>query len=215
MSSGPRPGTGLEKLVAGLETGSVPLSARRRQAAVMIPLFPLAGAAAGHGLVLVEKSADLRSYAGQIAFPGGGVDAGDADVPAAARREAAEEVGITPEEIDVLGLLPPVNAVTGHHVSPVVGLWRSPRPLAPVDTVEVAAVHTVTLAQLVEPTHRWTWKHRLGFTGPAFVIGELFIWGLTAHLINDLLERGGWTRPWERDRVTAIPERFDGAARQL
>lgn len=165
-------------------------------------------------LVLVEKSATLRSHAGQVAFPGGGVEPADADLARTALREAEEEVGLPSAEVDLIGLLPPLEAVTGHHVTPVVGWWGTPTPLVPVDVVEVADVHVVSVADLADPAHRFTWEHRLGYKGPAFVVGDLFIWGLTAYLLDSLLQAGGWAVPWDTERVAAIPARFDGAARR-
>lgn len=184
-----------------------------REAAVLIPFFQDPAAhETGLSLVLVEKSSHLRTHAGQVAFPGGGVDASDADVSAAALREAHEEVGIVASDVRLLGLMQPVQAVTGHRVSPVVAWWREPAPLSPVDTVEVAAVHLVTVDDLRDSGNRQTWRHPLGFTGPAFVIDDLFIWGLTARLLDDLIHLGGWEQPWDQGRVVPIPARFDGTS---
>lgn len=189
------------------------VDAATRQAAVLVPFFTdPAAPSSGLSLVLVEKSRHLRSHAGQIAFPGGSVDPDDDGVRDAALREAREEVGIEASGVKLLGLMEPVRAVTGHHVTPVVGWWMSPSPLVPVDTIEVAAVHTVRVDDLSNPQNRQTWRHRLGFTGPAFLIDELFIWGLTAKLINTLLRLGGWEQPWDRSREAPIPARFDGAS---
>lgn len=185
-----------------------------RRAAVLILFAAEPGAASGMGpdglrLVVIEKSARLRKHAGQVAFPGGGVEASDASSEEAALREAREEVGIDPREVDLLGVLPPAHvAATGYHVTSVVGWWRAPRPLEVVDTVEVAAVHQLSVADLIAPANRLTWVHPLGYEGPAFVVGELFIWGFTGHLVSGLLRVAGWERPWDAARVAEIPERF-------
>ena len=79
----------------------------------------------------------LRSHAGQCAFPGGGVEPQDASSEAAAFREAAEEVGLRAETVELLGVLPAAHvAVTGYDVVPVVGWWRAPHPLRIVDAIE-------------------------------------------------------------------------------
>ena len=73
---------------------------------------------------------------------------------------------------------------------------------------EVASVLRVPVADLVEPTNRALVRHPSGYTGPAFEVGDHLIWGLTAHLLDGVLELAGWQRPWDADRTVAIPERY-------
>lgn len=183
-----------------------------RHAAVLI-LF----AADHHGaeapdqlrLVLVEKSAHLRYHAGQMAFPGGRMEPDDASAVAAALREADEEVGVPPDRVTVLGQLPAAHVrASGFDATSVVGWWREPTALTPVDTDEIAAVHIVPVRQFLDPATRWTAVHPSGYRGPAFMIDDLFVWGFTAGLLDGLFNLAGWTRNWDRSRTTAIPARF-------
>ncbi len=177
-----------------------------RPAAVLIAL---ADQPSGVGVVLVEKDTRLRSHAGQVAFPGGAIETLDASAVAGALREAEEEVGLAASEVEVLGVLPPAYVrASDFAVTAVVGHWPVPRPLAPVDVAEIAAVHTVALDTLLDPANRVTWTHPAGFSGPGFVIGELFVWGFTAYLLDGLFDLAGWTLPWDAGRTAEIPERF-------
>lgn len=177
-----------------------------RPAAVLIAL---ADHPQGARVVLVEKDARLRTHAGQVAFPGGAIEASDPSPVAGALREADEEVGLPPAKVDVLGVLPPAYVrASDFAVTAVVGHWPTPRPLAPVDVREIAAVHSVAVDVLLDPANRLTWTHPAGFSGPGFVVGELFIWGFTAYLLDGLFDLAGWTSDWDRDRVAEIPERF-------
>lgn len=177
-----------------------------RPAAVLIAL---AEHAEGVRVVLVEKDARLRSHAGQIAFPGGAIEASDPSPVAGALREADEEVGLAPDEVEVLGVLPPAYVrASDFAVTAVVGRWAVPRPLVPVDVAEIAAVHSVAVDVLIDPANRLTWTHPAGFSGPGFVVGELFIWGFTAYLLDGLFDLAGWTVPWDAARRSDIPERF-------
>ena len=90
----------------------------QRQAAVLIPVVRRPQP----GLLLTQRSVHLRKHAGQVAFPGGAVDSSDASLIAAALREAQEEVAIPPSCVEVIGVLPPVDSVTGFQVTPVVGI---------------------------------------------------------------------------------------------
>ncbi len=160
-------------------------------------------------IVLVEKDARLRTHAGQVAFPGGAIEPSDASPIAGALREAEEEVGLPPAEVNVLGVLPPAHVrASDFDVTAVVGSWANPRPLIPVDVGEIAAVHSVAVDVLLDPANRVTWAHPSGFSGPGFLVGELFVWGFTAYLLDELFELAGWTRPWDQNRVADIPERF-------
>ena len=164
---------------------------------------------AGYDLVLVEKRADLRSHAGQIAFPGGGIESVDVDPVAAALREAKEEVGVDPVTVEVLGVLPAAHIPrSGFDVTSVVGWWREPARLAPVDVSEIAAVHQVPVARLLDPANRSTWVHPGGFSGPAFVLGDLYVWGFTAYLLDGTFDLLGWTVPWDTSLTSQIPPRF-------
>ncbi len=177
-----------------------------RRAAVLILLSQ---GADGYDLVLIEKRSDLRTHAGQVAFPGGGIETVDVDPVAAALREAEEEVGVDPATVDVLGVLPAAHIPrSGFDVTSVVGWWRDPVPLAPVDVREIASVHQVPVASLLDPSHRSTWTHPRGFAGPAFELGDLYVWGFTAYLLDGLFDLLGWTLPWDTSRLTEIPPRF-------
>ena len=177
-----------------------------RPAAVLLALADRGG---DTEVVLVEKHARLRSHAGQVAFPGGAMEPSDASMIAAALREADEEVGLQPSEVEVLGVLPAAYLrASDFDVTTVVARWANPRPLAPVDVVEIAAVHSVALDVLLDPANRLTWSLPNGFSGPAFVVGELFVWGFTAYLLDGLFELAGWTLPWDAGRLSDVPERF-------
>jgi 8-oxo-dGTP pyrophosphatase MutT (NUDIX family) len=151
----------------------------------------------GPDLLLIQRSEGLRLHAGQPAFPGGAID-GDEGPVAAALREAAEEVGLDPAGVDVLGTLPEVFiARTGFRVVPVLGWWREPCAVAPVDPREVAAVERVGLAELADPAARLMVRMPSGRTAPAFRVRGMLIWGFTAAIVDRLLALTGWERPWD------------------
>jgi len=177
-----------------------------RPAAVLIAL---AEHEEGTRIVLVEKDARLRSHAGQMAFPGGAIEAADVSAVAGALREAEEEVGLPPQELQVLGVLPATHVrASNFDVTAVVARWPSPRPLVPVDVREIAAVHSIAVDVLLDPANRLSWSHPYGFSGPGFVVGDLFIWGFTAYLLDGLFDLAGWTVAWDESRVSDVPERF-------
>jgi len=153
-------------------------------------------------LLFIQRGADLRLHAGQPAFPGGAIDAADDGPVAAALREAAEEVGVDPDGVDVVGTVPELFIPrTGFRVVPVLAWWRQPRAVAPVDPAEVAAVERVTVGELVDPATRVMVRGPGGFLSPAFRVKGMLIWGFTAVLVDRLLALGGWERPWDNARV--------------
>src|SRR3546814_2829705 len=90
-------------------------------------------------LLFTKRNSTLRRHAGQVSFPGGRIDPGDAGVVAAALREAQEEVGLPPEQVDVMGGLEPYLTITGFPVTPVVAVIPPDLPLVP-HAAEVAWV---------------------------------------------------------------------------
>jgi len=153
-------------------------------------------------LLFIQRSADLRLHAGQPAFPGGAIDAADDGPVAAALREAAEEVGVDPDGVDVVGTLPELFIPrTGFRVVPVLAWWREPCAVAPVDAAEVAAVERVSVSELADPETRVTVRGPSGYLGPAFRVKGMLIWGFTAVLVDRLLALAGWERPWNTARV--------------
>ncbi|MGY1827431.1 NUDIX hydrolase [Blastococcus sp. SYSU DS0541] len=177
-------------------------TATARRSAVLI-LF--GEGPAGPDLLLIEKSAHLRSHAGQPAFPGGGVDPGDDFPVGTALREAHEEAGVDPDGVRVVATLqelfvPPSNRL----VVPVVGWWDDPRDVTVGDPDEVARVARVPLADLVDPANRYRVRHPAGFIGPAFCVADMEVWGFTAGLLDAILEAAGLARPWNAADVRPI-----------
>lgn len=163
----------------------------------------------GPDLLFVERAHTMRTHPGQIAFPGGAVDPGDTDRTATAVREAVEETGLDPTGVVPLGSLAPAHvSVSGFDVTTVVAWWRDPSPVAAADPSEVASVHRIPVARLTDPDLRASVLHPSGYRGPGFVIDDLLIWGLTAHLLDGVLELAGWGRPWDDTRTTEIPARY-------
>jgi 8-oxo-dGTP pyrophosphatase MutT (NUDIX family) len=160
----------------------------------------------GPDVLLIERSAHLRSHAGQPAFPGGGIDPTDAGPVEAALREAEEETGLDPSGVDVLAELPELWVPpSGNVVTPVLAWWRTPSDVTPADVHEVASVARVPIADLVDPANRLQIRHPSGMLGPAFEVADMLVWGFTAGVLARLLTLGGWEVPWDADRVADLP----------
>ncbi len=142
-------------------------------------------------VILTLRPETMRKHPGQISFPGGRIDPGDAGPVAAALREAEEEIGLPPEAVQVIGLADRYRTVTGFEVIPVVGVVPPDLPLTP-QPGEVAAVFEAPLDYLLDPdNHRVReaqWQGRLR-TYYEIEWGERRIWGATAAMIVNLSRR--------------------------
>lgn len=195
-----RPGIDLSALAAGLTAAPprpssdydlnrdvvLPEGRKLRPAAVLI------GVQAGQ-VVLTKRASHLTHHPGQIAFPGGKQDEGDADVIAAALREAEEEVGLPRGHVEVLGTLPTHETVTGFLVTPVIG-WIDrdfdvvPEPGEVAEVFRVPLAHVTDVALFTIQSRRWRGTRRHYYTVP---FGPYYIWGATARILRGLAHRMG------------------------
>jgi 8-oxo-dGTP pyrophosphatase MutT (NUDIX family) len=159
-----------------------------RPAGVLIGIYGNAGAPV---VYLTKRASHLKHHPGQIAFPGGKMDHGDADEAAAAIREANEEIGLPTDAVDVIGQLSAHETVTGFNVIPtVVEITGTFRPVS--DPSEVAEVFNVPLAHVMDPKNYlvesriWRGSRRKFFTVP---YGPYYIWGATARMLYGLATR--------------------------
>ncbi len=168
-----------------LNSGTVlPANRVLRPAAVLVGIR-------GADVVLTKRASHLRHHPGQIAFPGGGQDAGDADLAATALREAEEEIGLPRVAARIMGALPAHETVTGYMVTPILAEITTPFTPRP-DPGEVAEVFSVPLAHLLDPARfrverriwRGTWRRY-------YVVpwGPYYIWGATARILRGLADR--------------------------
>ena len=161
---------------------------------------------AGPDVLLIEKSAHLRSHAGQPAFPGGQADPGDDYPIGTALREAEEEAGIEPDGVRVLATLQELFlGPSDNLVVPVVAWWDDPRDVTVGDPREVARVARVPLAELADPENRFRVRHSSGYVGPAFAVADMLVWGFTAGLLEAILEAAGLAEPWDERDVRPLP----------
>lgn len=145
----------------------------------------------GARLILTKRASHLKHHPGQIAFPGGKVDAGDAGPEAAALREAREEIGLPAGNVEVLGRLPPHESVTGFAITPILAMVRGDFRAIP-EPGEVDEVFCVPLDHVLDPA-RYTIERRL-WRGEwrryyAVPFGPYYIWGATARILRGLAER--------------------------
>jgi 8-oxo-dGTP pyrophosphatase MutT (NUDIX family) len=142
-------------------------------------------------IILTKRAAALKHYPGQVAFPGGKVDAEDADAISTALREAEEEIGLPPSQVEVLGCLAPHVTITDFRITPVIGLVEGPISLL-AEQSEVDEIFVVPLSFLTDPDNYYIrarsyfGKPRKYYTVP---FGPYYIWGATARMLRGLAER--------------------------
>lgn len=145
------------------------------------------------GVLLTVRRENLRTHAGQIAFPGGRLDPGENAVEAAIR-EAHEEVFLDPEAVELVGTIEPYRTVTGYTVTPVLGVIPPDLPLEPHER-EVADVFEAPLAYVLDPANQRRVSALLQGRERHYyeiVWNERRIWGATAAMIVNLSRRLQW-----------------------
>jgi 8-oxo-dGTP pyrophosphatase MutT (NUDIX family) len=166
---------------------SVLLVHGRIDAAVLVPLYVSGGEL--HA-VFTRRRDDLRRHAGEISFPGGRQDDDETDLRLTALREAEEEIGLPARAVEIVGALQPTPTIaTNYAVYPFVGLIEPGREWLPSAT-EVAEVLELPLGALRDGYERRRLLRRgVPFRTDVYVVGEDLIWGATARMVGDLLDR--------------------------
>ncbi|WP_294322716.1 CoA pyrophosphatase [uncultured Sphingomonas sp.] len=178
-------------LLVGDLNGEAPMPATGwRPAAVLIAVTDRTEP----GVLLTQRTGDLRTHAGQVAFPGGSIDAQDTGPVGAALREAAEEIALPGDTAEVVATLDRYHTVTGFEVTPVLATVPADLPLTPHPR-EVDAIFEVPLAFLLDPANhgrgsRWHDGRERQFY--ELIFGERRIWGATAAMIVNLAQRLTW-----------------------
>jgi 8-oxo-dGTP pyrophosphatase MutT (NUDIX family) len=140
--------------------------------------------------VFTERRADMRKHAGEISFPGGRQDEPDEDLRVTALREAEEEIGLSRDDVDLVGALPPTGTfVTGYKIHPFVGLLEPGREFSPQES-EVAAILELPLSALLRGSEsKRLVRKGLPIKTPTYTVDGHLIWGATARIVENLLER--------------------------
>jgi 8-oxo-dGTP pyrophosphatase MutT (NUDIX family) len=156
-------------------------------AAVLVPLYVQNGSL---HVVMTKRREDMRRHAGEISFPGGRQDEGESELRATALREAHEEIGLEPAAVQLIGALTPTPTfVTGYSIYPFVGLIEPGHIWTPSER-EVAQVLEFPLPELRSSFARRRLVRRgIPFKTDTYVVGDHLIWGATARMLSELLER--------------------------
>jgi 8-oxo-dGTP pyrophosphatase MutT (NUDIX family) len=161
----------------------------KTDAAVLVPLYLDSGEL--HA-VFTKRRDDLSRHAGEISFPGGRQDHPDEDLQVTALREAEEEIGLPPDEVEVVGALPPTpTIVTSYRIHPFVGVIKAGHAWQPQPT-EVETVLELSLREVREGyENKRLVRKGVPFKTVTYTVGDQLIWGATARIVRALLERVG------------------------
>lgn len=157
-------------------------------AAVMVLLYPRED---GVHTVLQKRTELVLHHKGQISFPGGAVDPGDESLEAAALRETHEEIGVTPEQVELLGRLDDIKTISGFRVSPFVGWFERSDFDWEHSAREVAYLLEVDIEHLADPGNYVPDIREIdGRTSelPSYRVGEHLVWGATARIVSNFLD---------------------------
>ena len=171
-----------------LNPGAPPRNGPLLPAAVLVPMVQRPD---GCHVLFTRRTAHLSKHGGQISFPGGRLEPGDADAEACALRETEEEIGLPPSFVEIVGRLDTYVTVTSYSVTPVVGMVSPGFTLMP-DAGEVAEVFEVPLEFLMDPQNHQ--RHGGMVNGVerhwyAIPFGDYYIWGATAGMLMNLYQR--------------------------
>ena len=185
--------------VASYEPGASP--AGDREAAVIAPVISRPD---GESLLFTKRADDLGEHPGQMSFPGGGREPGDADLEATAIREAHEEIGLRPEEVTVIGRLDDIETVTNYLVRPFVA--RIPDREYTPDEREVAEIVDLPLSALTDLDNYDSERRDHPYYGDIrihyFRVDGYTVWGATGRILVQFLELAtDWEMPPEADRI--------------
>ena len=165
-----------------------------REEATAMPaavLVPIIAHAEGLAVLFTRRTTQLKAHSGQVSFPGGRAEPDDASPEHTALREAAEEIGLPPARVEVLGRLPEYYTRTGFRVTPVIGLIQPPLEVVP-DAREVDEVFEVPLAFLLDPENHRRASRQIGERMATYYVIEHHgrtIWGATAGMVVNLYRR--------------------------
>jgi 8-oxo-dGTP pyrophosphatase MutT (NUDIX family) len=177
----------LRELLLTAEQAAAMDAPGRVDAAVLVPLYLDRGELYA---VFTKRRADLRRHAGEISFPGGRQDAPDEDLRITALREAEEEIGLSPQDVELVGALPPTGTVvTGYRIYPFVGVIKPGHTWAPAPS-EVETVLELSLPALLRGFQsKRLVRKGVPFKTPTYTADGHFVWGATARILRSLLER--------------------------